>query len=81
MCIRDSYTTVTSDGFNFENGNWRLSYQKRVVDSAQWVNESVNNSIVIVSDESDESWLGGPPIIDLNLCILVFIGAALVRKR
>ncbi len=76
-----NYTTITSDGFNFENGNWRLSYQKRVVDSAQWVNESVNNSVVIVSEEGDESWLGGPAIIDFNLCVMIFIGAALVRRR
>ena len=35
-------TTVTSGGFNFEGGEWRLSYQKRVINSAQWVNESVD---------------------------------------
>ncbi len=37
-----STTTVSSDGFDFEGGEWRLSYQKRVINSAQWVNESVD---------------------------------------
>ena len=37
-----STTTITSDGFDFEDGEWRLSYQKRVVHSSQWVNESVD---------------------------------------
>jgi hypothetical protein len=32
---------VTSDGFDEDGGEWRLSYQKRVVHSSQWVNESV----------------------------------------
>jgi len=35
-------TTVTSGGFDFAGGEWRLSYQKRVINSAQWVNESVD---------------------------------------
>ena len=39
-----SSTTITSGGFDEEGGEWRLSYQKRVVDSAQWVNESVELS-------------------------------------
>jgi hypothetical protein len=37
-----SSTTVTSGGFDYEDGEWRLSYQKRVVHSSQWVNESVD---------------------------------------
>ena len=39
-----SVTTFTSDGFDVEGGEWRLSYQKRVVHSSQWVNESVDIS-------------------------------------
>ena len=39
-----SSTTITSGGFDEEGGEWRLSYQKRVIDSAQWVNESVDLS-------------------------------------
>jgi len=35
---------VTSGGFDFEGGEWRLSYQKRVIHSSQWVNESVEVS-------------------------------------
>ena len=37
-----SKTTVKTGGFDYEGGEWRLSYQKRVVHSSQWVNESVS---------------------------------------
>tara|TARA_B000000609_G_scaffold109643_1_gene84606 strand:+ start:2554 stop:3981 length:1428 start_codon:yes stop_codon:yes gene_type:complete len=39
-----SKTTVKTGGFDYEGGEWRLSYQKRVVHSSQWVNESVSMS-------------------------------------
>ena len=35
---------VSSSGFDEEGGEWRLNYQKRVVNSSQWVNESVDQS-------------------------------------
>ena len=31
-----STKTITSSGFDHEGGEWRLSYQKRVVHSSQW---------------------------------------------
>ena len=39
-----STTTIKSSGFDHEGGEWRLSYQKRVIHSSQWVNESVGIS-------------------------------------
>ena len=39
-----STTTIKSSGFDHEGGEWRLSYQKRVIHSSQWVNESVDIS-------------------------------------
>jgi carboxypeptidase T len=36
-----NHTTVTSSGWSSSGGEWRLSYQKRIIDSAMWVNESV----------------------------------------
>ncbi len=39
-----STTTIKSTGFDHEGGEWRLSYQKRVIHSSQWVNESVDIS-------------------------------------
>ena len=39
-----SKTSVKTGGFDYEGGEWRLSYQKRVVHSSQWVNESVSMS-------------------------------------
>ena len=44
-----SMTTVKSSGFDHEGGEWRLSYQKRVVHSSQWVNESVSLSPLTTS--------------------------------
>ena len=35
---------MKTGGFDYEGGEWRLSYQKRVVHSSQWVNESVSTS-------------------------------------
>ena len=37
-----SSKSLTSNGFEFDGGEWRLSYQKRVVDSSQWVNETID---------------------------------------
>ena len=42
-------TTITSGGFDESGGEWRLSYQKRVVHSSQWVNESVDVSSFEIS--------------------------------
>ena len=39
-----SKISVKTGGFDYEGGEWRLSYQKRVVHSSQWVNESVSMS-------------------------------------
>jgi len=37
-----SSTSVTTSGFDYEGGEWRFSYQKRLINSAAWVNESVD---------------------------------------
>ena len=37
-----SSKSMTSNGFEFDGGEWRLSYQKRVVHSSQWVNETID---------------------------------------
>jgi hypothetical protein len=37
-----SSTSVTTSGFDYEDGEWRFSYQKRLINSATWVNESVD---------------------------------------
>ena len=36
-----SSTSVSTSGFDYEGGEWRFSYQKRLINSAAWVNESV----------------------------------------
>lgn len=41
-----------------EGGEWRLNYAKRVIPSAQWVNESINTSIIVDLDEESKSMPG-----------------------
>ncbi|MBT4982375.1 MAG: hypothetical protein HOM85_04865, partial [Euryarchaeota archaeon] len=37
-----SSKSVSTSGFDNEGGEWRFSYQKRLINSAVWVNESVD---------------------------------------
>ena len=53
-----STTSVSSNGFDYDNGEWRLSYQKRIIDSAQWVNESVDlSSVEMISSSTSTTTL------------------------
>ena len=54
-----SSVSVSSSGFDEEGGEWRLHYQKRVVHSSQWVNESVdlNPQVTTLFSESVETLL------------------------
>ena len=54
-----SSVSVSSGGFDKEGGEWRLHYQKRAVNSSQWVNESVDRSpeVTTLFSESVETLL------------------------
>ena len=54
-----SSVSVSSGGFDEEGGEWRLHYQKRVVNSSQWVNESVdiNSELSTMFSEHVETML------------------------
>jgi hypothetical protein len=58
-------------------GDFELHYQKRVTDAALWVNESVNESVVTMTEDSD-GLLPAPSLALSLLCVLV--AATRVRK-
>jgi len=69
-----SKISVSTNGFDYDNGEWRLSYQKRVINSAQWVNESVD--ISFAEQVEDEYWLGGWGMFDPFSMIFAMLAAA-----
>ena len=54
-----------------------LSYQKRVIDSSQWVSEEVNGTLVRLGESDDESIFGdlksipSPSVILSLICLLL----------
>ncbi|MBT6971908.1 MAG: hypothetical protein HOA04_02265 [Euryarchaeota archaeon] len=69
-----SKISVSTNGFDYDNGEWRLSYQKRVINSAQWVNESLDLSFA--EQVEDEYWLGGWGMFDPFSMIFAMLAAA-----
>ena len=59
-----------------DNGNFELYYQKRVIDSSQWVNENISDDLINIFSEKEDSFLGGSLIFDPTAIILVFLLAA-----
>jgi len=47
-----NHTSVTSSGWSDSGGEWRLSYQKRIIDAAMWVNESVPSEDTTIVTQS-----------------------------
>ena len=46
-----------------DSGQFELYYQKRVIDSSMWVNESIPTDQITISEGSDKGWLPfAPPI-------------------
>ena len=39
-----------------DNGNFELYYQKRVIDSSQWVNENISDDLINIFSEKEESF-------------------------
>ena len=64
-----------------DNGNFELYYQKRVIDSSQWVNENISDDLINIFSEKEESFLGGSLIFDPTAIILVFLLAAGWNRR
>ena len=60
------------------NGFWSVTYQKRVVDSAQWVEESINQSAIVIINSGSERFLPAP---SLFIYLISIIGAAFAQKK
>ena len=60
-----------------EYGHFELFYQKRVIDSSQWVNESIPAELIEISDDEDSGLL---PFSSPIWAILA-IGLAGIRKN
>ncbi|MCS5534835.1 MAG: hypothetical protein NZ802_03175, partial [Candidatus Poseidoniales archaeon] len=63
--------SLTSDGY------FELYYQKRVIDASLWVNESIPEEMIEISDGGEKGWL---PFTSPILAILA-IGLAGMRRN
>ena len=63
------------------NGQWNLNYQKRVVDSAQWVNETVPTDNVTVSTTEDSGFLLGFGLFHPGSVVMVLALVGMRRER
>ena len=62
-----------------DDGVWSIHYQKRVIDSAQWVDEPINNSVIKITT-SNEGFLPAPSLL-INLITLITAALASRKKK
>ena len=64
------------------NGYWNLNYQKRVINAAIWVNETVDNSTsVVVLEAEDGGFLIGFGLFNPMAVMLGIIGVGVLVRR
>ena len=63
------------------DGTWNLNYQKRVINAATWVNETVDSNLSVNFVESDEGFLLGFGLFNPLAVILSMIGVSIVARR
>jgi hypothetical protein len=64
-----------------EDGYFELYYQKRVIDSAKWVNENISNNLININSNEEEGFLGGSLIFDPIAILVVSLFAIAWDKR
>ena len=79
--VNATNTTVTMLDFTHapisnNKGIWALYYQKRVIDSSMWTEESIDESVVVINVGSS-SFLPAPSMLTL---LLAFAVAALNQR-
>ena len=62
-------------------GTWNLNYQKRVINAATWVNESVDENTSVTVVEADDRMLTGAGLFNPVSVIIGMIGLALLTRR
>lgn len=76
-----SRISVSTSGFDYDNGVWRLSYQKRIINSAQWVNETVDDSLITVKKVEDDNFLVGYGLFNPITLIMAFSIIAILKPE
>jgi hypothetical protein len=76
-----SRINVSTNGFDYDNGVWRLSYQKRIINSAQWVNETVDESLVSIIKVEDDSFLLGYGLFNPLSMIMALSVVAILKPE
>ena len=76
-----SRISVSTNGFDYDNGAWRLSYQKRIINSAQWVNETVDESLVSIIKVEDDSFLLGYGLFNPLSMIMALSVVAILKPE
>ncbi len=74
-------STITFAGGDLEmvaGGSWELHYQKRVIDSSQWVHEPLWDEVVSVEEGEDSGFI---PAAGMLLTLCAAFGAAVALKR
>ena len=71
---------VDQDIFTTE-GKWNLNYQKRVINAAIWVNETVDSNLTVNFFEAEEGFLLGFGLFNPLGVILSMIGVSILTRR
>ena len=71
---------VDDDVFDAD-GMWNLNYQKRVIDAATWVNESVDNNLTVFLDDEDDRFLTGVGLFNPVAVMLGIIGVGVLVRN
>ena len=62
-------------------GKWNLNYQKRVINAAMWVNETVDSNLTVNFVETEEGFLLGFGLFNPLAVILSMIGVSALTRR
>lgn len=71
---------VDQDAFATE-GTWNLNYQKRVINAATWVNETVDSNLSVTFVEIEEGFLLGFGLFNPLAVILSMLGVSILARR
>ena len=69
-------------GFKFSSdGTWNLNYQKRIIESSQWVNETSVPGTLMLKEQSEDSFLIGYGIFHPLSIMIGFVAVANILHR
>jgi hypothetical protein len=71
---------VNKDRFEMD-GTWNLNYQKRVIDAAVWVNETVDSNVSMVVVEDEGGFLVGYGLFNPLTVIVGMLGVSFLIRR